>query len=80
MKNDGKSFGKGKISSSKNDKRDFKKKDAKDSSPSQGIVYNECNGHRHLKKECPNHLRGKGKVLTATLSDSESSNSNSEEE
>ena len=80
MKNNGKSFGKGKISSSKNDKRDFKKKDAKDSSPSQGIVCYECNGHRHLKKECSNYLRGKGKVLTTTLSDSESTNSDSKGE
>ena len=32
MKNNGKSFGKGKFSSSKNDKREFKKKDGKDSS------------------------------------------------
>ena len=80
MKNNGKSFGKGKISSFKNNKREFKKKDAKDSSPSQGIVYNECNGHRHLKKECPNYLRGKGKVITTTLSDLGSLNSNSEGE
>ena len=80
MKNDGKSFGKGKFSSSKNDKIDFKKKDVKDPSPFKGIVCYECNDHGHLKKECPNHLRGKCKVLTATLSDSESSNSNSEEE
>ena len=79
MKNSGKSFGKGKFSSSKNDKRDFKKKDAKDSSPSPGLVCYECNGHGHLK-ECPNYLRGNGKVLTTTLNDSESSNSNSEEE
>ena len=27
----------------------------------------ECNGHGHLKKECPNYLRGKGKVFTTTL-------------
>ena len=32
-------------------------------------------GHRHLKKECLNHLRGKGKVFATALSDSESSNS-----
>ena len=78
MKNNGKSFGKGKFPSPKNDKRDFKKKDWKDSSSSQGIVCYECNGHGHLKKECPNYLRGKGKVLTTTLSDLESSNSNVE--
>ena len=40
----------------------------------------ECNGHGHLKKECPNHLRGKGKVFATTLSDSNSSNSNTEGE
>ena len=80
MKNNGKSFGKGKFSSFKNDKREFKKKDRKDSSSTQGIVCYECNGHRHLKKECPNYLRGKGKLLATTLCDSESSNSDVEEE
>ena len=39
----------------------------------------ECNGHGHLKKECPNYLRGKGKVYAATRSDSDSPNSDSEE-
>ena len=78
MKNNGKSFGKGKFSSFKNDKKYFKKKHVRESSPTQGIVCYECNGHEHLK-ECPNYLRGKGKVLTTTLSDSKSSNSNSEE-
>ena len=39
----------------------------------------ECNGHGHLKKECPNYLRGKGKVYATILSDSNSSNSDSEE-
>jgi len=80
MKNNGKSLGKGKFSSSKNDKIDFKKKDVKDPSPSKGIVCYECNGHGHLKKEFLNHLRGKGKVLAATLSESKSSNSDLEEE
>ena len=75
MKNNGKSFGKGKFLSFKNDKKDFKKKDAKESSPPQGIVCYECNGHGHLK-ECLNYLRGKGKVLTVILSDSESLCSN----
>ena len=69
MKNNGKSFGKGKSSTFKNEKKYFKKKDAKESLPSQGIVYYECNEHGHLK-ECPNYLKGKGKVLTTTLSDS----------
>ena len=80
MKNNGKLFGKGKFSSSKSDKREFKKKDGKDSSSTQGIVCYECNGHGHLKKECPNYLRGKGKVLATTLSDLESSNSDAEGE
>ena len=39
----------------------------------------ECNGHGHLKKECPNYLRGKGKAYATTLSDSDSSNSDSKE-
>ena len=39
----------------------------------------ECNGHGHLKKECPNYLRGKGKVYATTLSDTNSSNSDLEE-
>ena len=39
----------------------------------------ECNGHGHLKKECPNYLRGKGKAYATTLSASDSSNSDSEE-
>ena len=32
-----------------------------------------------LKKECPNYLRSKGKVYATTLSDSDSSTSNSED-
>ena len=39
----------------------------------------ECNGHGHLKKECPNYLRGKGRAYAITLNDSDSSNSDSEE-
>ena len=73
MLNNGKLFGKGKASSFKNDKKYFKQKDTKDSSSSQGIVFYECNGHGHLKRECPNYLSDKGKVLTTTLSDSKSS-------
>ena len=45
MKNNEKSFGKGKFSSSKNDKKEFKKKDGNDSSSTKGIVCYECNGH-----------------------------------
>ena len=40
----------------------------------------ECNCHGHFKKECPNYLRGKGKVFATTLSDSDSSNSDTEGE
>ena len=79
MKNSGKPFNRGKFSSSKDDRKEFKKKDGNDSQSLQGIVCYECNGHRHLKKECPNYLRGKGKAYATTLSDSDSSNSNSEE-
>ena len=39
----------------------------------------ECNGQGHLKKECPNYLRAKGKVYASTLSDSDSSNLDSDE-
>ena len=56
--------------------KEYKEKDVKDTSSSQGIVCYECNGQGHLKKECPNYLRGKEKVFTTTLSDLEISNSN----
>ena len=79
MKNNGKSFSKGKFSSFKNDTKYFKKENVRESSPPQGIVCYECNGHGHLKKECLNYLREKGKVLTTILSDLESSSSNSED-
>ena len=72
FKKDGKSFEKGKFSN-------FKKKDSKDSSPSQAVMCYECKGHDHVKKECPTYLKAKGKVFATTLSDSDSSNSNSEE-
>ena len=70
MKNSGKIFSKGKFSSSKGDR--------KESQSLQGIVCFECNGHGHLKKECPNYLRGKGKAYATTFSDSDSSNSDLE--
>ena len=79
MKNNGKSFNKGKFSSSKGDRKEFKKKDGNDSQSLQGIVCYECNGHGHLKKECPNYLRGKGKAYATTLSDFDFSNYDSEE-
>ena len=80
MKNSGKPFSKGKFSSSKGDRKEFKKKDGKEFQSPQGIVCYECNGHGHLKKECPNYLRGKGKAFATTLSDYDSSNSDTEEE
>ena len=80
MKNSGKSFSKGKFSSLKSDTKEFKKKDGKDSQTPQGIVCYECNSHGHLKKKCPNYLRGKGKVFATTLSNSESSNSDTKGE
>ena len=80
MKNNGKSFSKGRFSSPKGDRKEFKKKDGKEFQSSQGIVCYECNGHGHLKKECPNYLREKGKMFATILSDSNSSNSDSEGE
>ena len=38
-----------------------------------------CKGHGHVKRECPTYLKAKGKVFATTLSDSDSSNSDSEE-
>ena len=66
--------------SSKGDRKEFKKKDGKKFQSPQGIVCYKCNGHGHLKKECPNYLRGKGKVFATTLSDSDSSSSDMEGE
>ena len=79
FKKDGKSFEKGKFSNFKKDKKDFKRKDSKDSSPSQAVTCYECNGHGHVMKERPTYLKAKGKVLATTLSDSDSSNSDSKE-
>ena len=78
MKNSGKPFSKGKFSSSKNDRKEFRKKDGKDSQSSQRITCFECNGYGHVKRECPNYLRMMDKAYTTTPSDSESSNSDSE--
>ena len=79
FKKNGKFAEKGKFSNSQKKKKDFKKKNGKDSQSSQAITCYECNGHGHLKKECPNNLRGKGKVYATTLSDTDSSNLGSEE-
>ena len=47
--------------------------------PSQMVTCFECKGHGHVKKECPTYLKAKGKVFATTLSDSDSSNSDSKE-
>ena len=70
---------KGKFSSFEKEKKDFKKKDGKDSQSFQGITCFKCNRHRNFKKECPNYLKAKGKVYANTLSDSDSSKSDSDE-
>ena len=79
FKKNGKFAEKGKSPSFRKEKKDFKRKDGKESQSSQGITCFECNGHGHIKKECPNYLKTKGKAYAVTLSDSDSSNSDSEE-
>ena len=76
FRKDRKSFEKGKSSTFKKDKRDLKRKDSKDSSSSQVMTCYECNGHGHLKKECPTYLKSKGRALATTLSDLDGSKSN----
>ena len=70
---------KGKFQSSGREKREFTKKDGKESQSTQGVTCFECNGHGHFKKECLNYLKSKGKVYATTLSDSDSSDSDFEE-
>ena len=70
---------KGKFPNFEKEKKDFKRKDGRDSQSSQGIMCFECNEHGHLKKECPNYLRAKGKMYATTLSDLDSSNLDSNE-
>ena len=60
-------------------KKDFKKREGKESQSTQGVTCFECNGHGHFKNECPNYLRSKGKVYATTLSDLDSSTTNSED-
>ena len=69
---------KGKFPSFGKEKKEFKRRNGKDSQSSQGITYFKCNRHGHIKKECPNYLKVKGKVYANTLSDSNSSKSDSE--
>ena len=79
FKNSGKFGDKGKFQSSGREKREFKKKDGKESQSTQYVTCFECNEYEHFKKECPNYLKSKDKVYATTLSDSDSSNSNSDE-
>ena len=79
FKKNGKFAEKGKFPSFGKEKKDFKRKDGKDSQSSQEIMCFKCNGHEHFKKECPNYLKAKGKVYAITLSDSDSSSSDSDE-
>ena len=79
FKNNGKFGDKGKFQSFGKEKRKFKRKDGNESKSTQGITCFECNEHKHFKKECPNYLKSKGKAYATTLSDSNSSNSDSEE-
>ncbi|XP_065624227.1 uncharacterized protein LOC136065238 [Quercus suber] len=79
FKKNGKFAEKGKFPSFGKEKKDFKRKDGKESQFSQGITCFECNGHGHLKKECHNYLRGKSKVYATILSDTNSSGSDSDE-
>ena len=78
FKNSEKFGDKGKFMSSEKEK-DFKKKEGKESQPTQGVTCFECNGHGHFKRGCPNYLRSKGKVYATILSDSDSSTSDSED-
>ena len=75
FKNSEKFGDKGKFTSSRKKKKNFKKRDEKESQSNQGVTCFECNGHGHFKKECPNYLRSKGKAYATTLSDSDSSTS-----
>ena len=79
FKNSEKFGDKGKFMSFRKEKKDFKKKEGKESQSTQGVTCFECNGHGHFKKECPNYLRSKGKVYATTLSDSDSFTSNFED-
>ena len=68
-----------KFTISEKEKKDFKKRDGKESQSNQGVTYFECNGHGHFKKEYPNYLRLKSKAYATTFSDSDSSTSDSED-
>ena len=79
LKNSGKFGDKGKFQSLGREKREFKRKDGKESQSTQDVTCFECNGHGHFKKECSNYLKLKSKVYATTLSDLDSSNFDSDE-
>ena len=79
FKNSGKFGDKRKFTSSRKEKKDFKKREGKESQSTQGVTCFECNGYGRFKKECPNYLRSKGKANATTLSDSDSSTSDSKD-
>ena len=79
FKKNGKFAEKGKFPSFRKEKKDFKRKDGKEPQSTQGVTCFECNGHGHFKTECPNYLKMKGKVYATTLSELDSSNSDSKE-
>ena len=54
FKNSGKFGDRGKFQSLVRKKREFKKKDGKESQSTQDVTCFECNGHGHFKKECLN--------------------------
>ena len=69
FKNNGKFGDKGKFRSLGREKREFKKKEGKESQSTQGVTCFECNGHGHFKKECTNYLKSKGNMYAMTLSE-----------
>ena len=79
FKNNGKFGDKGKFQCLGREKREFKKKEGKESQSTQGVTCFECNGYGHFKKECPNYLKSKGKVYATILSELDSSNFDFEE-
>ena len=78
FKNSGKFGDKGQFTSSRKEKKDLKKRDQKESQSNERVTCFECNGHGHFKKECPNDLGSKGKAYATTLSDLDSSTTDSE--
>ena len=79
FKNSGKFSDKGKFMSSRKGKKDFKKREGKESQSTQGVTSFECNGHGHFKRECPNYLRSKSKAYATILNESDSSKFDLEE-